>query len=298
VTQDRNDDIRLAEEDADQADLHTELTENEHMTDEEAAEAVEIRAEIEETRLEMGGTLHELGDRLDPGNLMNQAKENVREATIGRVEETAKGMSDMVMETIKRNPIPAAMAGAGLAMLWKNKADGNGNGSRTQYGSRYSPYYGTTSNAGQRGWTEGGQQGGIGDKAGQAVGAVGEKAGEIGGTVGQAVGQVGQTATDVTGEVIGRGQEAAQEVGWRLERFMQASPLAVGAIAIGAGALIGALLPETEKEREMLGDASRQVGETVRDSVSEAGQQAEQKLDEAERTLASSGSKGSGGSKS
>jgi hypothetical protein len=296
VTLDRDDDIRRAEADAAENDLATMSDGDE--SDAEEIEVAEIRADIEETRLEMGGTLNELGERLDPGNLMNEAKENVREATIGRVEETAKGMSDMVMETIKRNPIPAAMAGAGLAMLWKNKADGNGNGSRMQYGSRYSPYYGTTSNAGQRGWTEGGQQGGIGDKAGQAVGAVGEKAGEIGGTVGQAVGQVGQTATDVTGEVIGRGQEAAQEVGWRLERFMQASPLAVGAIAIGAGALIGALLPETEKEREMLGDASRQVGETVRDSVSEAGQQAEQKLDEAERTLASSGSTGSGGSTS
>jgi hypothetical protein len=284
VTLDRDDDIRRAEADAAENDLATMSDGDE--PDAEEIEVAEIRADIEETRLEMGGTLNELGERLDPGNLMNEAKENVREATIGRVEETAKGMSDMVMETIKRNPIPAAMAGAGLAMLWMNKSEGNGNGSRMQSGSRYSPYYGTTSTYGQRaGWTDGGQEQGIGDKAGKAVGAVGDN-------VGQAVGQVGQTAGEVTGEVIGRGQEAAQEVGWRVERFMQASPLAVGAIAIGAGALVGALIPETEQEREMLGDASRQIGETVRDTVSEAGQQAERKLDEAERSMASSGSKG------
>jgi hypothetical protein len=290
VTLDRDDDIRRAEADAAENDLATMSDGDE--SDAEEIEVAEIRADIEETRLEMGGTLNELGDRLDPGNLMNEAKENVREATIGRVEETAKGMSDMVMETIKRNPIPAAMAGAGLAMLWMNKSEGNGNGSRMQSGSRYSPYYGTTSTYGQRaGWTDGGQEQGIGDKAGKAVGAVGDN-------VGQAVGQVGQTAGEVTGEVIGRGQEAAQEVGWRVERFMQASPLAVGAIAIGAGALVGALIPETEQEREMLGDASRQIGETVRDTVSEAGQQAERKLDEAERSMASSGSKGSDGSTS
>jgi hypothetical protein len=290
VTLDRDDDIRRAEADAAENDLATMSDGDE--SDAEEIEVAEIRADIEETRLEMGGTLNELGERLDPGNLMNEAKENVREATIGRVEETAKGMSDMVMETIKRNPIPAAMAGAGLAMLWMNKSEGNGNGSRMQSGSRYSPYYGTTSTYGQRaGWTDGGQEQGIGDKAGKAVGAVGDN-------VGQAVGQVGQTAGEVTGEVIGRGQEAAQEVGWRVERFMQASPLAVGAIAIGAGALVGALIPETEQEREMLGDASRQIGETVRDTVSEAGQQAERKLDEAERSMASSGSKGSDGSTS
>jgi hypothetical protein len=279
VTQDRNDDIRLAEEDADQADLHTELTENEHMTDEEAAEAVEIRAEIEETRLEMGGTLHELGDRLDPGHLMNQAKENVREATIGRVEETAKGMTDMVMETIKRNPIPAAMAGAGLALLWMNKSsgssNGNGNGRYAYDGRGYSASYPYGSGQSDQG-------GGIGAKAGEAVSAVGS-------TVGDAAGTVGQTAQQVTGEVVDRGQQAAQEVGWRVERFMQASPLAVGAIAIGAGALVGALVPETEQERQVLGDASRQVASTVRDTVDEAGRQAEQAVDEAERSMAPTG---------
>jgi hypothetical protein len=286
VTLDRNDDIRLAEEDADRADLHTELTENEHMTDEEAAEAVEIRAEIEETRHEMGGTLQELGDRLDPGNLMNQAKENVREATIGRVEETAKGMSDMVMETIKRNPIPAAMAGAGLALLWMNKSDGNDNGSgnvRRYEAGRYSNAYGYGQAAYPYQGSE--QGGGIGEKAGDAASAVGSK-------VGDAASTVGETAGQVTGEVIDRGQQAAQEVGWRVERFMQASPLAVGAIAIGAGALVGALVPETEKEREMLGDASREVTGAVRDTVSEATSKAEQKVDEAERSMSTGGVSG------
>ena len=284
MTLDRNDDIRLAEEDADRADLHTELTENEHMTDEEAAEAVEIRAEIEETRHEMGGTLQELGDRLDPGNLMNQAKENVREATIGRVGETAKGMSDMVMETIKRNPIPAAMAGAGLALLWMNKSEGSGNGNGRRYeAGRYSNAYAYGSTAYPYQGSE--QGGGIGEKAGDAASAVGSK-------VGDAASTVGETAGQVTGEVIDRGQQAAQEVGWRVERFMQASPLAVGAIAIGAGALVGALVPETEKEREMLGDASREVTGAVRDTVSEATSKAEQKVDEAERSMSTGGVSG------
>jgi hypothetical protein len=73
VTLDRDDDIRFAEKDAAQADLRTvsadTADELDAMTDEEAAEAIEIRAEIEETREEMGGTLNELGDRLEPGLL-------------------------------------------------------------------------------------------------------------------------------------------------------------------------------------------------------------------------------------
>jgi hypothetical protein len=294
VTLDRDDDIRLTEDAARDGDLEVEARDADD-ADSEEIEVTEIRAEIEETRVEMGGTLNELGDRLDPGNLMNEAKDNVREATIGRVEETAKGMTDMVMETIKRNPIPAAMAGAGLALLWMNRSESNGNGGgrdgRRSGGSRYDPMYGTTSSYGQRfgggDWTpegRGGSQGGegIGDRAGQVVGDVGHN-------VGEAVGQAGESAQQMTGQVIEAGQHTAQQVGSRVERFMQASPLAVGAIAVGAGALVGALIPETEQEREMLGDASRQMGETVRGAVGQAGDQAEQAIDEAERSMNEAG---------
>ena len=113
MTNAHKDGSRTAEEDAAEAVLQTDTDES--MTDDEQAEVAEIRADIEETRLEMGGTLNELGDRLEPAHLVQQAKENVREATIGRVEETAKGISDMVMETIKRNPIPAALP----APVWR-----------------------------------------------------------------------------------------------------------------------------------------------------------------------------------
>lgn len=244
------------------------------MTDEEATEAVEIRAEIEETRVEMGGTLHELGDRLEPGHLMDQAKENVRDATIGRVEETAKGMSDMVMETIRRNPIPAAMAGAGLALLWANRSNGhNGHAG----GQRYSAYYGASSSYGQH--LPAGREEGIGDRAREAAGAVGDTVGQVGENVGRTVGDVGETV----GYRIG-------EVGGQLDRWMQASPLALGAIAVGAGALIGAVLPETPQEREMLGDAGRQIGNAVRDTVDEAAAKAEDAMDRAEQKVTSGSS--------
>ncbi len=285
MTLERDDDIRLAEEDAVQADLRADTTAaddgSDQMTDDEAIEAAEIRADIEDTRLEMGDTLSELGDRLDPGNLVQQAKENVREATIGRVEETAKGMSDMVMETIKKNPIPAAMAGAGLALLWANRSNGHGNG------QRYDMYYGTTSSYGQRlpygqqrqgeglGQKVGDVAGNVGDTARGAVDQVGQTVGEIGQNVGQTAGQVGQNVGNTVGQV-----------GTQLDRFMHSSPLAMAAIAAGAGAVLGSLLPETPQEREMLGDASRQFGNTVRDTVDQAATKAEEQMDKAEEKVA------------
>ena len=236
-------------------------------TDEIAeGEIVEIRAEIEDTRLEMGDTLNELGSRLEPGRLVHEAKENVREATIGRVEETAKGVSDMVMQTIKRNPIPAAMAGAGLALLWVNKDKGGQGGSSQSY------YRGNGYRSDQNG-------------GGLDISRVGDVASGVGQNVGQAVGQVGENASQVTGEVIQRGRQTVEEVGWRLDRFMQASPLAMGAIALGAGAVIGAIVPETPQEQNVLGDASRQVGTAVRDTVGQVTDKAEETLDKAESQL-------------
>ena len=126
----------------------------------------EIRAEIEGTRQELGGTLNELGDRLEPGHVVQQVKENVREATIGRVEETAKGVSEMVMDTIRRNPIPAALAGAGLAMLWVNRSQGP-QGGRASYGTGYG-YQGRPASTYE---ADGGQ--GIASKARDAASSVG-----------------------------------------------------------------------------------------------------------------------------
>ena len=83
-----------------------------------------LRADIRETRERMSETLDELGTRLNPQRLKAQVKENIREATVGRVENMARNAADRVNETghgmvdrIRANPIPAAMIGIGLGWL-------------------------------------------------------------------------------------------------------------------------------------------------------------------------------------
>ena len=248
----------------DPEDAPTDSASQDAMSDEEREEVAEIRADIEETRREMGGTLNQLGDRLEPRHLVEQAKENVRDATIGRVEETAKGMSDMVMDTIKNNPIPAALAGAGLALLWANRSKGEAQ-TKLQYSSQSRSA-----------------------DAGMDLGAkVGDAASTVGSTARGAVGAVAEGAQNVGGEVVERGGETVQQVGIRLDTFMKSNPLAVAAIAAGAGAAIGSLVPESSKEREMLGDASRQVTSTVRDTVGDVTTKAEETMDRVEEKVGS-----------
>src|SRR6186713_3029930 len=61
----------------------------------------QLRANIEDTRADMTQTINEIQERLSPEHLMGQAKEAVREATIGKVEnfvgqvgETLSGVTE------------------------------------------------------------------------------------------------------------------------------------------------------------------------------------------------------------
>ena len=257
MTTDRND------------ELVADAAEAEGMSESDATEVAEIRADIEGTRQEMGGTLNELGDRLEPGHLVQQVKENVREATIGRVEETAKGVSDMVMDTIRRNPIPAALAGAGLAMLWVNRSQAPQGGRSASYGTGYG-YQSRPAST----YEAGGQ--GIASKARDAAS-----------TVGDAAATVGQNVSGAVGSVADGAGQTAEQVGWKLESFMQANPLAVGAIAAGVGAVVGSIVPGTHQERDVIGGASQQVTSAVRDTVEQVTSKAEEKLDEVEDKVGS-----------
>ena len=203
-----------------------------------------------------------------PDTSSNQAKENVRDATIGRVEETAKGVSEMVMDTIKRNPIPAALAGAGLAMLWANRTQGT----RRERGS-YSTGYGYQSRPARcrrrrhRGHRVEGARRCLDRRRGSRR----------------------LVAEGPSTRPVGH-RPAARRPRGRLEarQLHAGKPAGDGAIAVGAGAVVGSVLPETSQEREVLGDASRQVDVAVRDTRrTRPPTKAEETLDRAEEKVSS-----------
>lgn len=98
-----------------------------------------IKARIEETRAHLSETVNKIQERLSPEHLKEQAQEVLREATIGKVEEMAymakrkanRGMASLI-DTIKANPLPAAVAGLGLAWLFAS-----GSNERESHGYDY-----------------------------------------------------------------------------------------------------------------------------------------------------------------
>jgi ElaB/YqjD/DUF883 family membrane-anchored ribosome-binding protein len=283
--------------------------------DEEAANTEEIKAGIEQTRTEMSQTIDAIQGKLNPQNIVEQAKESVREATIGRVEDmvnnatyTARGASSSFMDTVKQNPLQAAVAGLSLGwLIMKSRSGSSGNQQwsgnrydniRGNYTHGYDSGYGTGYDYNYNYEAQNRGDGGIGQTVGRAGEKVGDVAGQVGQKAGDVVGQVGEKAGDVVenvqnraGDIAWQAQYRAQRAQGQLERMLRENPLAVGAAAIVLGAAIGLAVPETEQEHKLMGQARDNVMDKAKEAAGDtmdkvkrvAGEVQETVKEEAER---------------
>ena len=91
-----------------------------------------LREQIERTREDMSQTINELQERLSPQHLAQQARDTVREATVGRVQQLVGSASDTasqvarraqeaagpMVEQVRERPMPIALAGVGAGLAW------------------------------------------------------------------------------------------------------------------------------------------------------------------------------------
>lgn len=303
----------------------TDRTIGSELDDDVDAETAEKVMEIELTREEMHDTVEAIGDRLTPASIAESAKETVREATVGKVEDmaqsargalddasmTASEARNGIIDTIRQNPIPAAMAGIGLAWLWTHRAQGDSYKSaswRRGYG-----YYGEPRYAGDRyGETyRYGGSGGAKEAVSSKVGEVGDRMSDVGDRVSEKAGQAAESVSDQFDRLGDRMSDVPDQMGYRVQdlseqarNLIEDSPLAVGAVAVAVGTAIGAAIPSTSAERRVLRPAAERAIGTAEDKATEALDQAEQRLSEATSGQGSSGTSrstrttGSGGTSS
>jgi hypothetical protein len=214
-----------------------------------------IRADISQTRQRISHDLDELGEKLNPQNVKAQIKDGVREATIGRVEQMARNAGDGMMQTIRSNPIPAAMAGVGLAWLYMSRGSGQSGRSTTTYSSEAgrSGYSNQPYNAESYRY-----------ESGQS------RLGEVAETVKEKVSGLTEKAQET---VSGAASTGGQQVR-RVEDTFFENPLAIAAAAIAAGLAVGLMAPETSAERRVLGEASS----GLRDKVTEVARETTEKV--------------------
>jgi uncharacterized protein YjbJ (UPF0337 family) len=258
----------------------------------------------------MSATVDAIQERLNPSVLMEQAKghaqdavreateharDAVREATVGKAEHMVStandrmhGVGSTIMETIRQNPLPAALAGISLGWLFMHRSRGVG------YNPPVAAHSGDHYWAGNAtgGVRSSSSSGGIGQAAGQVQERAGEVASQVQGRASEMVGQVQERAsdmadhvTDTAGHLAESAQIRARRVQGRIGDILEENPFMAGALALTVGAAIGLAAPSTEQEHQLFGESRdnlmRQVRGTARDVGHKVQRVAEQAQDAA-----------------
>lgn len=82
----------------------------------------------------------------------------------------------------------------------------------------------------------------------------------------------GSSRRDRTGEYMSGAKETVQQTPERAMQATRGNPLAAGAVAFGAGALAGTLLPSSDAERRAAGRLRDEFEEPVREELQRSGQ--------------------------
>ena len=266
-------------------------------TDAQHDDVKEIRHDIRRTQREISMTLDAIQERLSPRYIMQQTKDSVRRAGV----TTSKRFIDKVRD----NPIPAAMVGVGLWFLMRDKEDdydprfadlARGRVVENEYelygfDSGLENYAGSVLAGGGRDYSSS-----RGEKLGNAIdsaksrvsGAVDTTRDHLGNAMSHAADRVhdvvdstrergsylAESASDRARRLSMRAQRAGHRVSMQSRNFFSDSPLVAGLAAIAVGAIIGAAIPETDKEKEVMGDARDQLAGRARDLASRGVQHA------------------------
>lgn len=192
----------------------------------ETREPAEIERDIAETRRAIDSTVEELGERLAPSQLVDDAKTYVKESAVRGVNSMRTRMSD--------NAVPLGLIGGGLVwMLASRRRHGGGHGYDYGYDERFER-----------------------DEAGRGLR---ESAGEL-------AASGAERAREVAGKVRDRGAELGERAQFEAHRAREAfdtlrveDPLLLGIAALACGALLGGLMPATRREDRLVGELRDQV---------------------------------------
>ncbi len=241
----------------------------------ERAEIERTRTEIERTRADMSETVDAIQERLSPENLKEQAKDRVKEATVGRAQEAGSG----IMETIRANPLPAALTGIGLAWLLVS-ARRSSSGQTSYYQDRAYPYdYDYPSRYQDRSTsTSSSSSSSAGQTLGQAQSRVADAASETQ----QRAGELASHAQDRLSNLPHQARYQAQRASSTFQRMLRENPLAMGALAVGTGAAVGLAIPESTKEHEVMGEARDTFVEKAQEKAQEAQEKVQRVAEQAQ----------------
>ena len=165
-----------------------------------------------------------------------------------------RGFNSGLMRRITNNPIPAALASAGLAWLAFSS------GSDEEWHDSQDLYSGSMGSRVDRPGTES-QQGGVGEMASHAMDTAREAVSRAQEGTRELAHRAQEYASGTTRRVRGRSRGVQHEV----QHLMNSNPLLMGAGAFMLGAAVGLVVPETEREHEFMGETRDRVFERAQE---------------------------------
>ena len=194
----------------------------------------ELESEIADTREELSETVEALQEKLRPSNIVAESTQAVKTAATERARymvDSASRMAEDFVEGTRQNPLPALMIGAGVAWLLIDRSRNGRSWDRNAGHTAGTPYRSAEMDVSQ----------GISSRASGTIGSPGPSV-----------------------RRIARGARS----GW--QRMLHENPLLVAAAAVLAGAAVGGVLPQTEQENTLLGEARDKVVDRAQGVAREA----------------------------
>jgi len=274
----------------------------------------EIKADIEQTRNEMSQKINKIQERLDPNRLKEQAQETVRsavsdstDALVSFVRDSAGDIGYTIVDTIKHNPVPAALVGIGLGwMIFKGFSSSSSDWQSND--DNYRQRYNGGRNAGY-GYPQSSRQ--DGDQSRYAYAAGGERGGQYQGSQYQSgrypsdgpyassapypssaqnrgyTSQTAYTSGYVESDGVDYDQQEQSRVGQAVQSVQNKASDALDQARDTAGQLTGQAQETAQQAKQYVQDKAGQV----RDQAAQLGEQAQQTLQDtgrqAQRTVES-----------
>ncbi len=257
----------------------------------------QLEDEIDRIRRDMDQTLSAIEQKLSPGEIIDRSLHYFR----GGPGEYISNLGD----SVKNKPLPVALVGIGLSWLMlagsgrapARSASYHRSGAMREKIGQAREKWGQAREKGEE------MQGRVSGRMSETAGRARETVADVSHTVSERMHRVGEKARSTRSsarEWTHRIGEAGQRSSERMHRargnFSQAvdrQPLLLGVLGIAAGALVGAMLPQTRQEDVVLGPAKErmkeQAVETGREQMAKgqaiAAAAAEAAREESERQL-------------
>ena len=221
----------------------------------------EIEREIERTRAEFSSTIDAIQSKLTPGQLMDQALSYARTSL-------PADFGSNLGNTVRNNPVPVTLIGIGIAWLAMSGQQPRGSLHAMHGVGSYRDELGTGYRSDLHGH-DGRQHEGTLHRAAA-------KASEMGHRISDTTSSMADRARDMAhgtraraGELGQRSQERYYRTREQVNHMAEEQPLMLGALGVAVGTLLGALLPATRREDEMMGHTRDELVDKARDTARE-----------------------------